>query len=643
MTSDEKPGERDDERSLDSVDDARDSDTDRPQDPAPAEDAADPEPPADTGTMIAGLFGTPAQDDDEEDADDDREDGGAADPGQSAPPQTDSVRVIAEMFSGFRRRSATPERDLEEMLGTATQAIAIVPPPAPQEPPTVAGPLPIVAAADAAADADVTRASETDDDGPPPAEEDPVPADQQQPTAVKTAYVPRHDGNQTEQALAWLTAENVATGQTPVVGAPVALTQRRRRRWVGAILAPIFTAIVLAVVYVVAFAVWPLDNVAPTMSAKAPDTPVGPALDVPWPVEGQSAILVEGVDGIVTSAEEDTRLDPAPMASLTKVITVMTLLERQPLELGEDGPVYEFGYLDQQQADNLRFQNESALDVPIGGILSYRQLLEGILMGSAGNYANKLVDDLWEFDRNAYLGDAIAWLQDNGLEDTLVVDATGISPENQSTAEDMVRVAQIAMQNPVVAEIVAQEEVEMPGPGLVENSNPLMGENGIVGIKTGHLDEWNIVSYNLMTAKDIEFVDSEDPVRVYTAVMGQADSDLQASTTRDVLDAITQALQPVEAVGEGTVVATVTTEWGGQTDVVLVDTAELTLWSGEEAEIETDVDVDLGDAAGATVGTMTVSGGLDSAEVDLVTTDELPRPSIEWRLTHPLELLGLGA
>ncbi|WP_156761228.1 D-alanyl-D-alanine carboxypeptidase family protein [Microbacterium karelineae] len=733
MRSDEGTDEQGDERLVDDRD-ARD-----PAEDLPGRDDEARLDPNDAPTIgavptITGLFDMPHVDDDP--SDDDAE---AEDFVDSSQPQTDSVRIIAEMFRGFRRRSATPEQDLQQILGTATQTLPIVSDGqlVRAEPAPTAGAIPIVrtpgdepdadadsaddvdgtavgpstediaidepasaAAVETASDAGADMADETDADADSAdaddassdealvgdeanasdpadpgdalpetvaiaiapvahaaapdaltrapaegegadatAEETDVSTPDDQRT-ITTAYVPHDDGNQTEQALAWLTAENVGTGQTPIVSGAAELVPRRRR-WLAAIFAPIVTAIVLAVAYVVAFSVWPLDNVSPSIAAAEVDTPVAPAASIPWPENGQAAVLVDGTDDVLTSATEESPETIGPMASLTKVITVMTLLERQPLALGEQGPEYEFGYLDQQQADVLRWSNESALDVPIGGTLTYHQLLEGILMGSAGNYANKLVDALWEGDRDAYLTDALSWLQDNGIDDTLVVDATGIGPDNQSTPTEMAKVSQIALQHPVVAEIVAQGSVELPGAGLVENSNPLLGEDGIVGIKTGHLDEVSIVSYNLTTAKDID-TGADEPLRAYAAVMGQLDADAQEQVSRDLLDAVTAGLQPVDAMAEGTVVATVTTPWGARVDIVSDDTASLTLWNGETAEIDVDYDIALGDTEGDEVGTATITGALDSDEITLVATGDLPRPSLEWRLTHPLELLGIA-
>jgi D-alanyl-D-alanine carboxypeptidase (penicillin-binding protein 5/6) len=46
------------------------------------------------------------------------------------------------------------------------------------------------------------------------------------------------------------------------------------------------------------------------------------------------------------------------------------------------------------------------------------------------------------------------------------------------------------MQNPALAEISAKKSVSgFPLVGAITNTNTLLGQNGIVGIKTGHSDE----------------------------------------------------------------------------------------------------------------------------------------------------------
>ena len=564
----------------------------------------------------------------------------AADGGDDrvVPADTDSVRIFAEMFRGFRRGSTAPMPattgpalfDDVANDGTDDEADAEIVDDVDNDEAT--GSIMIASAADPSA----STSKESDVSSDEPSNSAPT---------IKTTYVPNDASDKTEQALAWLAAENVAAGQAPAFGTSVSIVPNRRRRWVGAVVAPFVVAIVLAVAYVVSFSVWPLTNVLPTAANSEISTPVAPPVDLPWPSLGQAAILVGDDDEPLRSGDADVPLDPTPTASLAKVITVMTILDRQPLAPGEDGPIYEFGWADKQAYDAMLWAGESALPVPVDGMLTYRQLLEGIMLSSAGNYINKLVDNMWDFNREAFRVDAQQWMQSHGLRDTILVGPTGISPSNRSTATDLVKVAKIAMADPTFAEIVGEKSVTLPGAGLIENSNPLLGELGVVGVKTGHLDTWSDVDYNLMTAADLPIEGAEDPIRVYAVVLGQdrpTDETPYGQQSRELLEAVKEALQPVEAMAAGTVVGTVTAPWGASTNVIAADTADLTLWNGEEAQVAVDYDVNLGAAAGSEVGTVTLTSTYGSATIPLTTTKELPRPSIQWRLTHPLELLGLG-
>lgn len=598
-------------------------------------------------------------------------------------PPTESIRLLSEMFSGFRRAGRADAADLEEVLGTATQSLPVIDDgrvvpsakadepqaPAPSsgservEPATHAGAIPVVGAPSAHADAPdaLTRPAEGDASAAPadvptqpiampratptpepPAPETPREPDPAEPAApsASAASAPAPAAPEHGAALSWLSSEKVATGQIPVVHAAPALLPARRRRRVGAILAPVITAIVLVLAYVVTFAVLPLDRVAPEVTEA--DVAVEPAapLQMPWPEVGQAAVAVEGLDETLTSATPELPETPVSMASLTKVIAVMTILERAPLAPGEQGPSYEFGYADNAEYWAYRYRNESALDVPIGGTLTQYQMLEGILLGSAGNYLNKLVDQLWEYDRQAFTLDAAAWLGDLGIGDISVVDATGISTDNLGTASSLVTVAEAAMEHPVVAEIVAKESVELPGAGLVENSNPLIGEEGIVGIKTGAIFPFPNI-WNLMTAKDVETAAGET-VRVYSIVLGQESEEGRADATRELLDAVTAQLEPTPVVQAGETIATLTTAWGESTEVVADEAVEIVQWDGETAEIALEYTAGLGAEAGAQVGTLVATSSRGEASTTLSTTDDLEGPSLGWRLTHPLELLGLG-
>ena len=72
-----------------------------------------------------------------------------------------------------------------------------------------------------------------------------------------------------------------------------------------------------------------------------------------------------------------------------------------------------------------------------------------------------------------------------GLTSTHFSDPSGFDPASVSDAGDLIRLGESAMTNPVFRQIVAMGEVDLPVAGLVYNFNYDLGQNGIVGIKTG--------------------------------------------------------------------------------------------------------------------------------------------------------------
>lgn len=389
--------------------------------------------------------------------------------------------------------------------------------------------------------------------------------------------------------------------------------------------------IVLAVVaaYCLTTLLWPLTAVTPTIAAAEVTSAAAPAYAPAWPDTGGAAVAVAGIDGTLSSTDA-----PDAIASITKVVTALVVLDEIPLGPGDDGPEFSFTYADSLDYWNYRYRGESALDVPVGGVLTQRQLLEGMLIGSANNYADRLAGNLFASD--AVFADAAeTWLRSHGVPGITVVEPTGMDPGNRATPAALIALAEKALSNPVIAGIVAQREIELPGAGTVENTNSLLADDGVVGIKTGTLANWNLLS-----AKDLT-VDGT-PVRVFAAVLGQPDADARNAVSRDLFDQLEQELQTEPSVTAGTVVGMVRTAWGEEVDVVTAEDAAVVLFNGGAGTVT--MRFDLGDVreAGGEVGALTVDGPLNVTTVPVRLADDVEDPSAWWRLTHPLELFGLS-
>lgn len=434
-------------------------------------------------------------------------------------------------------------------------------------------------------------------------------------------------------ALAWVDEDALAPRPAPVpehVGVDLLARRPRRRALRPGTVLPVVAVVGVAALYAASTLLWPLYAVAPVVTAAAVADVVAPASAVAWPAEGAAAVDVRGFDRIAASSS-----DVAPIASVTKLVTVLMVLEQSPLAPGEQGPSFTFSWADDDTYWDFLSRDESALEVPVDGSLTLYQMLQGVLIGSAGNYADRLTRTYWPTDE-VFAHAAADWLQRHGLPGIAVVEPTGIDEGNRADAASLVALAKIAMDDPVIAEIVRMPSVELPGAGLVETTNDLLADPHIVGVKTGSLD-WE---FTLTAAR--EFAVGDVPMLAYAAVVGQTDSDVRfAETARLLADVEAEASQP-HVLPAGTKVGTVSTAWGASSDVVTTADAGVILWNGATAPVA--VRLDLGDAraAGDEVGVVRLAGPLDAATSPVRLTADLPGPDGWWRLTHPLELWGLA-
>lgn len=439
-------------------------------------------------------------------------------------------------------------------------------------------------------------------------------------------------------ALTWVDASTVAAHPPLATLDEPAETAETRGLMRGArlrpaiarpgVLVPLSVLVGIVAVYTGTTLLWPLHEVPPTVQSVEFETTPAPAAAVTWPGEGSAAV---GIGGLSTAASNPAAVS---IASITKVVSSLMVLDRMPLALGEQGPEFRFDYGDSVEYWDYRRSDQSALDVPVGGVLTEYQLLQGTLLGSANNYIDRLASEIWGSERD-FASAAETWLRERNLTGITVVTPSGFDERNVSTPESLIALGELAMQNPVFAEIVGTKSVDLPGAGTVVNTNGMLADPGVVGIKTGTLVGWN-----LLTAKDVTVGDTT--VQLYAAALNQAGDDERLALTRSLFaetEAALEAQGPV--VAAGTIVGRVTTPWGEDVEVITESDAEVVLWNGALATATPSFDLaDERDEDG-TVGTMTAVGPLDSETVPLVLAADVEGPSPWWRLTHPLELLGI--
>ncbi len=348
-----------------------------------------------------------------------------------------------------------------------------------------------------------------------------------------------------------------------------------------------------------------------------------------WPGYGASAIGAVGFPGVLATGGAEEAL---PMASITKIVTALTVLEAKPLGVDEPGPMVTLTSADVALYDAYRKVNGKVAPVSAGEVYTQRELLDLTLIESANNYSSTLAG--WAFgSEETFVAAAREWVAAHDLPSMVIADSTGLDPSNRATASDLVELGRIALEDPVVATIVGTDSLTMHDVGLVENSKELLGKNGVTGIKTGTLDEFGA---NLLFSAVYPIGSSS--VTVIGVVLGGTDHDtLNVAITR-LLASVQAGFHEVDVSDVGETFATYSTAWGQTADAAAAAEAMLLTWADTPITAEITADPVRIEEAGESVGEVVFTSGPHSVTVPLVLSDALTDPGPGWRLTHPGEL-----
>jgi serine-type D-Ala-D-Ala carboxypeptidase (penicillin-binding protein 5/6) len=198
-----------------------------------------------------------------------------------------------------------------------------------------------------------------------------------------------------------------------------------------------------------------------------------------WPSQGSAAIDVPALG--VTRAWHNRVV---PIASLTKMMTVYVALKRFPLSVGATGPCVTVSADEVLSYQEDKSEDDSAVIVTEGEQLCEIDLLDGVLVHSAANYADILAA-MVSPTPEAFVARMNETARHLGLRNTHYADDTGVSDRSVSTALDQARLATVLMRSPLVRAIVDQTMVDLPVAGFVNTFTPLVGSKDVVGVKSG--------------------------------------------------------------------------------------------------------------------------------------------------------------
>jgi len=371
----------------------------------------------------------------------------------------------------------------------------------------------------------------------------------------------------------------------------------------------------------------PIPAVAATSALHAQDTVPGAIPKIPWPSGGSAVVGAAGLGLIATSGNER----PISAASVTKVMTALVILTDKPLKKDETGPALTITETDVQSYLTDQANKESVVAVQAGEQLTEFQLLEGLLIPSANNFAETLA----RWDTGSIDAFVIAMnkrASDLHLTQTTFADTSGASPKTVSTPSDLMRLGMEAMKQEVFAEIVGMAQADLPIAGRVYNVDGVLGQSGIIGIKTGSgLAE----GANFLFAADAS-IDGQS-VRLFGCVMGLPTLARAFAAAKSLIASMQANLHVRRIIAKNQAVATYATPWGGQSDLLSTVDVDLVEWPGMIVRQRLDAPalvVDKPIAPGTREGTEHVVLGDYTLDVELVTASPMYPPGRAWRLTR---------
>lgn len=366
----------------------------------------------------------------------------------------------------------------------------------------------------------------------------------------------------------------------------------------------------------------------PALNSQANDIKLPPVTPVsmPWPNYGQAAVGAIGYGQLAKNGEEK----PLPIASVAKLVTAVAVLKVRPIEPDTQGETLTMTAQDVALYRKYLSEGHSVVEVEAGEKLTEYQALQALLLPSANNIADALA--IWAFgSMEEYLTFVNPLTRTLGMTNTNIDDASGFSPKTTSVASDLAKLAEITMNHPILSEIVSQAEAEIPVAGKVYNVNRLVGQNGVIGVKTGNTDEAG--GCYVFAAK--RKINESHEITVFGTVMGAPDLATAIDASIPLMNETFKNFKVLTPLNAQDVVGSIA-QPGGQTVPVLVrQGTAIIVWSAQPITaqykpLQLKSSVNMGDD----VGTIELRTGDMIYKVPIMAGGKINAYSPMWRLKH---------
>jgi D-alanyl-D-alanine carboxypeptidase (penicillin-binding protein 5/6) len=390
--------------------------------------------------------------------------------------------------------------------------------------------------------------------------------------------------------------------------------------------------LVLFVLYIGwAFVAVPTSAFAGTEVSLPASTSQASTASVAWPGAKEAAVGTAEYGTLASNGAQT----PVPIASVAKVMIALAILRERPFDKGEQGDMLTLTQQDVDLYNSYVAKDGSVARVAVGEQISEYQALQALMLPSANNIADTLA--IWAFGSvDAYTDYANSYANTLGMKSTHFADASGYDPATVSSAVDLVKLGQRAMQNAVISDIVSQETATIPVAGTIRNVNRLLDDgDGFVGIKTGNTDQaGGCLLFAAIYPK------GDQTVTIIGAVLGSSDLTQALRDSSGLLASAKGNFVESTAIKKGTVVGTYALPWGERVSARSDNDINALTWRGTNVTTQIALSsVHVPATSGQDVGKVVERGSSvgSSKTVPITLNQAIEGPSLWWRVMHPVD------
>jgi hypothetical protein len=221
---------------------------------------------------------------------------------------------------------------------------------------------------------------------------------------------------------------------------------------------------------------------------------------------------------------------------------------------------------------------------------------------------------------------------------TTYTDPSGLDPTTVSVPQDLVRLGERAMTDPVFARVVGEQQAVIPIAGTITNVDKVLGRDGIIGIKTGNSDQAKAVFLGAAMFQPA----GGQPILVYALVQGMGSLDECFTAAQRLIDAVKTALRVVTLIARGQVLGRYATPWGAGAAIVAGSDLRMLLWPGTTVTaVLRAPDIRAPARVGSVVGAVDVSTSGLATAVPARLAAGLAAPNALWLLTRDVTISTL--